>query len=159
MVNNEALRLPRSGVTNLPYVLNPAAPASAAAASDNDRDNVGQVFIAQPTNATYLVRVTHKGNLQSNATQWVSILLSGNVAQPAPPLVINQIVKTATTQIEIGWPAVVGQTYQVQARNTLGTANWANVGGIISARLTNVVVQIPLNATDSQQFYRVVQQP
>jgi hypothetical protein len=136
-----------------------AARSALATTGDDSRNNVEQVFLAQPTNATYLVRVTHKGNLQSNATQWVSILLSGNVPQQPPPLVINQIVQTATNQIAIGWPAVVGQLYQVQSLNALGTTNWANVDGIISARLTNVVVQIPLNATNSQQFYRVVQLP
>jgi hypothetical protein len=134
-------------------------PATVTRTFNGSRNNVEQVYLAHPTNATYLVRVTHKGNLQSNATQWVSILLSGNVAQQAPPLVINQIVRTATNTLAIGWPAVVGQSYQVQSLNALGTTNWANVDGIISARLTNVVVQIPMSATNNQQFYRVVQLP
>lgn len=167
LVNDLDLRvISPNGTTNLPWILNPdltnktsAARSAVATTGDDIRNNVEQVSVAQPTNATYTVRVTHKSNLQSNATQWVSILLSGNVAQQAPPLVINQIVKTATNQIAVGWPAVVGQTYQVQSLNSLGTTNWANVDGIVSARLTNVVVQIPIAATNSQQFYRVVQLP
>jgi hypothetical protein len=50
-------------------------------------------------------------------------------AAKPPPLIINQIVQTATNQIAIGWPAVVGQLYQVQSLNALGTTNWANVDG------------------------------
>ena len=165
LVNDLDLRvISPTGSTNLPWILNPdltnqtsAARSAAATTGDDSRNNVEQVYVAHPTNAMYLVRVTHKGNLQSNATQWVSILLSGIVPQQPPPLVINQIVQTATNQIAIGWPAVVGQSYQVQSLNALDTTNWANVDGIISARLTNVVVQIPMSATNSQQFYRVVQ--
>ncbi len=167
LINDLDLRLVApDGTTNFPWTLNPdltnktaTARSAAATTGDDIRNNVEQVSIAQPTNATYLVQVTHKGNLQSNATQWVSILLSGNVPQPAPPLTINQIVQTATNQLAIGWPAVVGQTYQVQSLAALATTNWATVDGIISARLTNVVVSVPLNATNSQQFYRVVQLP
>lgn len=167
LVNDLDLRVVSpTGTTNLPWILNPdltnktsAARSAVATTGDDNRNNVEQVRVAQPTNGTYLVRVTHKGNLQSNATQWVSILLSGVVPQQPPALAINQIVQTATNQIAIGWPAVVGQLYQVQSKADITATNWANVDGIISARLTNVVVQIPMSATNSQQFYRVVQLP
>ncbi len=118
--------------------------------------------IVAATNAlatNYTVQVTHKGNLQSNAAQWVSILLSGNVPQEPPPLVINQIVQTASNKVAIGWAAVVGQLYQVRSLNDVGSTNWANVDGIISARLTNVVVEIPMSPTSDAQFYRVLQLP
>jgi hypothetical protein len=52
---------------------------------------------------------------------------------------------------------VVGEQYQVQANNDLTTTNWFNVGGIISARLTNVVTQV--SKTNCMQFYRIVQLP
>jgi hypothetical protein len=39
----------------------------------------------------------------------------------------------------------------------LTTTNWSNAGGIISARLTNVVTQVPMSG--SQAFYRIVQLP
>ena len=38
-INDLDLRLITSGTTNFPYVLNPTAPANAAATADNDRDN------------------------------------------------------------------------------------------------------------------------
>jgi hypothetical protein len=43
----------------------------------------------------------------------------------------------------------------VQANNDLTTTNWFNVGGITSARLTNVVTQAQM--AGSQAFYRLVQ--
>jgi len=105
------------------------------------------------------VRVTHKGNLQTNGTQWVSILISGNVAQATPPLVINQIVRTATNTLAVGWPAVVGAQYQLQSKTSLTSTNWLNVDGIISARLTNVVTLVPFSQTNTAQFFRVAQLP
>ncbi len=167
LVNDLDLRVVSpSGTTNLPWVLNPdltnqTSPARSALATtgDDNRNNVEQVYVAQPTNAPYLVRVTHKGTLQSNATQWVSILISGNVPQPAPPLVINQIVKTATNTLAIGWPAVVGAQYQLQSRSAVVGGNWSNVDGIISARLTNVVTLVPFSPTNAAQFFCVAQLP
>jgi len=149
-----------SGTTNFPWILNPdltnrtsAARSAAATTGDDNRNNVEQVYIPSPASGTYTVTVKHKGTLATN--QWVSILISGNVAQQPPPLVINQILQTATNQMAIGWPAVVGEQYQVQGNNNVATTNWFNIGGIISARLTNVVAQVP--KTNAVQFYRVAQ--
>jgi len=57
----------------------------------------------------------------------------------------------------LGWSAVVGAQYQVQANSDLTTTNWLNTGGIISARLTNVVTQVTMSG--SQSFYRIIQLP
>jgi hypothetical protein len=57
----------------------------------------------------------------------------------------------------VGWPAVVGEQYQLTVNTNLATTNWVSVGGIISARLTNVVTQVPMSG--SQAFYRVIQLP
>jgi hypothetical protein len=155
-----------TGSTNFPWVLNPdltnqtsVVRSATATTGDDNRNNVEQVYVAHPTNATYLVRVTHKGNLQSNATQWASILISGNVPQAPPPLVINQIVKTATNTLAIGWPAVVGAQYQLQSKTNLVSTNWLNVDGIISARLTNIVTLVPFSQARPAQFFRVTQLP
>ena len=165
LVNDLDLRaIAPSGATNFPFVLNPdltnrssSARASAATTGDDNRNNIEQVYIANPaTNGTYLVRVTHKGTLTSS--QWASILTIGNVAQQPPSLAFNQILQVATNQIALGWPAVVGQRYQIQRVSALSASNnWQNVGLEISARLTNVVSQIQM--TNSQAFYRLVQLP
>jgi len=165
LVNDLDLRIfAPNGATNFPWILNPdltnhtsAARSAAATKGDDSRNNVEQVYIPNPTNGIYTVKVTHKGNLQSNGVQWVSIVLSGNVAQQPPPLQISQILQTGTNQMAVGWPAVVGAQYQVQANSDLTTTNWINTGGIISARLTNVVAQVTMSG--SQAFYRIVQLP
>ena len=165
LVNDLDLRIyAPNGTTNFPWILNPdltnrtsAARSAVATKGDDSRNNVEQVYIPNPTNGTYTVKVTHKGNLQSNGVQWVSILLNGNVAQQPPPLKIGQILQTGTNQMAAGWPAVVGAQYQVQVNSNLTTTNWINTGGIISARLTNVVTQVTMSG--SQAFYRIVQLP
>jgi hypothetical protein len=58
----------------------------------------------------------------------------------------------------VGWPSVVGEQYQVQVNTDLTTTNWVNTGGIISARLTNVVAQVSM-PTNTQAFYRLIQLP
>jgi hypothetical protein len=163
LVNDLDLRIySPNGTTNFPWILNPdltnktaAARSALATTGDDSRNNVEQVYIPNPTNGTYTVTVTHKGTLTNS--QWVSILISGNVPQAPPAFSINQIIQTATNQMAIGWPAVVGEQYQIQVNNNLATTNWVNAGGIISARLTNVVAQTTMNPTNTAQFYRVIQ--
>jgi hypothetical protein len=57
-----------NGTTNFPWILNPdltnrtsAAHSAVATTGDDSRNNVEQVYIANPvTNGTYTVTVTHK---------------------------------------------------------------------------------------------------
>lgn len=163
LVNDLDLRvISPSGVTNFPWVLNPdltnatsSARSAIATTGDDTKNNVEQVYLANPTNGAYLVSVSHKGTLTNN--QWVSILISGNTPQQPPELRFNQIIQVGTNQIALGWPAVVGQRYQVQTANSLSAPIWQNSGPETSARLTNVVTQVPM--TNSQSFFRLVQLP
>lgn len=167
LVNDLDLRvISPNGTTNFPYNLNPdltnrtvAARSAAATTGDNIRDNVEQVYIANPTNGIYQVSVTHKGTLQNNAPQWVSIVSTGNTPTTTP-FAINTISQTASNQFAVGWAAVVGQRYQVQYVTAFGASNnWQNIGGQVSARLTNVVALLPATNAVSQTFYRVAQVP
>lgn len=158
LINDFDLRVIRSGVTNFPYVLNPASPASAATTGDNNADNVEQVMIANPvTNGIYTIRVTHKGTLKdatgATADQWITILLIGNVPQAEPPLVIQSITQTGSNTIALQWPANVGRVYQVQARANVNLGSWSAVSGDISATKTNVAVTVSMSG--SERFYRV----
>jgi hypothetical protein len=166
LVNDLDLRVVSpNGTTNFPYVLNPdltnrtaTARSAPATTGDNIRDNVEQVYIAAPASGTYQVVVTHKGTLQNGAPQWVSIVSTGNTPTSPPPLTINALVQTATNQIAVGWPAVVGERYQVQYVNALSvSSNWRSIGGEVSARLTNVVALLPYTNTVSQSYYRIAQ--
>ncbi len=60
-----------------PYVLNPSQPGNAATTGDNFRDNVEQVYIANPSAGTYTIQITHKSSLAS--AQDFSILSTGAV--------------------------------------------------------------------------------
>ncbi|HMO99867.1 MAG TPA: S8 family serine peptidase [Kiritimatiellia bacterium] len=86
--NNLNLRVVRpNGVTNFPWVLNPATPTNGATTGINNRDNVEQVLIAVPGVAgTYRVEVTYSGTL-SNNFQDFSVIISG--IQSAPNLAAN----------------------------------------------------------------------
>ena len=159
LVNDLDLRvIAPNGTTNFPYVLNPASPASAAVTADNDRDNVEQSDIASPaTNGVYLVRVTHKGTLRDDtgatSDQWVSILVSGNIAQAEPPVVIDRIAQIATNAVGLRWEANVGRVYQVEFRDNVGSGTWSPATGEISATKTNLAVSVPM--TSDTRFYRL----
>lgn len=165
LVNDLDLRVVApNGTTNFPWVLNPATPTNAATTGDNIRDNVEQVVISNPaTNSIYTVRLTHKGtNLVAGTTgttneQWVSFVISGNVAQPAPLLLITSIAMTSSNTVALQWSSVVGRVYQVQHRDDVATGAWSNSTGEISATKTNVAVNLSVPAGVDARFYRVVQ--
>jgi hypothetical protein len=158
LVNDFDLRVTRSGVTNFPYKLNPASPASAATTGDNDTDNVEQVVVVNPvTNGVYTVRVTHKGTLKDDtgatAAQWISIFVSGNVRQAEPALLIEKIARTVGSAVAMQWPANVGRVYQVQSRAAVDSGTWTAATGEISATRTNVAVEVSMSG--DTRFYRV----
>jgi hypothetical protein len=162
LINDLDLRVVSpSGTTNLPYVLNPASPASAAIKADNTVDNVEQVYIPSPTNGTYTVRVTHKGILKNDLGQTnyqnVSIMLSGNVALPPTILTITSIFAfTITNTVSLAWASDVGRVYRIQYEDDLSSANWQYATGELSATKTNTVSTLSTSGV-TNRFYRVVQ--
>ncbi|GAB3784873.1 hypothetical protein GCM10028818_45490 [Spirosoma horti] len=77
LINDLDLRLKTKQKTEFPFVLNPAQPAQAATRDDNIRDNVEQVYIANPVaGQTYTLSVSHKGKM-TYSSQPFSILVSG----------------------------------------------------------------------------------
>jgi len=159
LVNDLDLRVVSpSGVTNFPWVLNPASVTNAATTGDNIRDNAERVDIANPVSGTYIVRVTHKGNLVNSSNvvsdQWVSIPISGNIPQPQPSLTIGAPLVIGTNAF-LKWPSVVGRIYRVQYKDDLSTVGWNDATGEISSTKTNVAVTV--SASSAQRFFRVVQ--
>ncbi len=77
LVNDLDLRVDGPGeVSHLPWVLDPASPASPAATGDNFRDAAEQVWIAAPAPGAYTIRVSHKGTLSDD--QGLSLVVTGN---------------------------------------------------------------------------------
>ena len=159
LINDLDVRVIRSGVTNFPWVLNPASPTNAATTGDNFRDNVEQVAINNPvTNGVYTVRITHKGTLtdgSNNTTnQRVSIVLSGIVPQAEPALKITDMMMLAGSPV-VKWDSVVGRFYRVEARSDIASGSWTAVSGEIAASKSQTSFVVPPSG-DSQRFFRIV---
>lgn len=77
LVNDLDIRLNDGKVTTYPFVLDPGNPAQAASKGDNSRDNVEQIYIANPRpGQVYTLSVSHKGKM-TYAGQPFSVLVSG----------------------------------------------------------------------------------
>jgi hypothetical protein len=162
LVNDLDLRvISPTSTTNFPWVLNRNLPANAATTGDNNVDNIEQVSIPNPTNGTYQIRVTHKGNLVDDSgqvsSQNLSILLSGNLPQPPTlPNIASISALTVSNTVALKWATDVGRIYRVQANADLTTTNWSYMTGELSATKTNAAVVLYAGGTNTQ-FYRVVQ--
>ena len=161
LVNDLDLRvISPAGVTNCPWVLNPANPSAGATKGDNFRDNVEQVVVPSPTNGTYLVQVTHKGHIvnaagQSSA-QWVSILTSGIQPQPMPPVqIVNAFAYSTNHLFALKWTSTVGLNYEILQTGDLTSASWQQASDLISATKTNTAFVLPA-ATTRNQFFRIL---
>lgn len=153
-----------TGTTHFPWILNPdlanrtaAARAAAATTGDDNRNNVEQVLIANPTPGTYTVRVTHKGTLLNQEAQWVSILVSGNVPQAKPEFRITNQSITPAGDFALVWQAVVGQRYQVQYRNNVEGPGWTDIGPEVVAALPTVSVELPIDPQQPHRFFQVIE--
>lgn len=162
LVNDLDLRIINSsGTTNFPWVLNRNAPTNAATTGDNNVDNVEQVSIPSPTTGTYIVQVTHKGNLVNDLGQTnyqnVSVLLSGNVAQPPILPQISEILSLyASNTVALKWSCDVGRVTRVQYEDNLSSGLWQYATGELSATKTNTAVVLSASGI-TNRFYRIVQ--
>ncbi len=159
LINDLDLRVIRGSTTNSPWVLDPVTRTNAPTTGDNIRDNVEQVVITNAVSDVYTIRVTHKGTLVDTngaaAAQRVSILMSGNIAQPKPPLLLAPPLVLSSNQVAISWPSIVGLRYQLQHKDDLNVTNWTNIGGEVGATKTTSAVTTAF--TNAIRFYRVVE--
>lgn len=90
LVNDLDIRLRRnSDNTNLlPYVLNPASPASAATSGDNNTDNTEMIHLGTPTAGIYTITITHKGALTGGAQPY-ALIVSGITPKPTAGFTSN----------------------------------------------------------------------
>ena len=145
----------------LPYVLDPASPTKAAVTGTNNVDNVEQVYIPYPATGIYTVQITHKGTLvDTNGLtnyQNVSIMLSGNAAQPPIPWTNTSIHPIVTSnEVALAWGSDVGRAYRVQSNTDLASTNWQYATGELSATKTNIAIVLPFSSTNNV-FYRIFQ--
>ena len=91
LVNDLDLRIADASTTWQPWILNPASPSNAATTGDNFRDNVEQVFIAEPTpGETYTITITHKNTL-AGGSQEFSLIISGIGSYEIPDPIVGDV--------------------------------------------------------------------
>ncbi len=78
--NDIDVRITRNGTTYMPWILNPASPATAATTGDNTRDNIEKIFIGTAPAGVYTITITHKGTSLVGSSQRVSLIASGITA-------------------------------------------------------------------------------
>jgi hypothetical protein len=101
LVNDLDLRIKKGPSTYMPWVLNPASPASAASTGDNFRDNVEQVVINSGGTGSYFVEVSHKGTLLNSNSQSYSLIIS---VTPPPPSGSNVLIdENFSGGLPAGW--------------------------------------------------------
>ncbi|WP_373512144.1 S8 family serine peptidase [Persicitalea sp.] len=107
-----------------PWVLDPAAPAEKAKRGDNFRDNVEQIFVAQPLKGrTYSLTVSHK-NILKNGRQPYALVVSGQ-EQPDCALAATLTPGNDTT-------LCAGQAITLSANPGLGfTYEWSQNGTMV----------------------------
>ncbi|MFY8133084.1 MAG: hypothetical protein ACOVOL_07595, partial [Bacteroidia bacterium] len=137
------VRIYREGTSDsiFPYRLDPANPANAATTGDNVVDNVEQVLLSSPTAGYYIIRVSHKRNLQSNAAQNYSLVVTGGNANA---LVLNNIpsfFKLGTTY-----------TLSFTKTGTFGTNNAYTVEFVPTSGGNAISTVTTLLANDSVRF-------
>lgn len=160
LVNDLDLRvISSSGVTNFPWVLDPANPSYSATTGDNVRDNTEQVIVTNPpAEAVFTVRITHKGTLVddtgTNSAQAVSIVLSGILPESRSQTQIAEFLAAGDDEL-VGWPSVVGQNYRVQTTTNLLAQSWTNLSAEISATKTNTTWESDTAPAGEVRFYRL----
>jgi hypothetical protein len=82
LVNDLDLRINDATTISKPWVLTPDNPSAAATTGDNIRDNIEQVYIANPVPGhKYTLTITHKGNLTSGS-QAYAVIVTGTGGDP-----------------------------------------------------------------------------
>jgi uncharacterized repeat protein (TIGR01451 family) len=107
---------------------------------------------------TYIFQtvVTDNGNPRLSATNSfrVAVQVADGKAQPANTVSLSISNGIAT----LTWPATAAQTYRVQFKDSLATANWSNLSPDITATSSTATATDPISSSP-QRFYRVLKLP
>lgn len=96
LVNDLDLTITGPGGTFMPWTLDSANPANPAVrTARNSLDNVEQVVVDTPATGSYTISVSHTGDLQDEANQAYSLLVSGAFIAP-DDFEPNDSIETAT---------------------------------------------------------------
>ncbi|MBM3883237.1 MAG: hypothetical protein FJ387_26585 [Verrucomicrobia bacterium] len=163
LVNNLDLRVERVGATNVyyPWILNPdltnkteAARSAAATTGVDNRNNVEQVFIADPPTGRYRIVVTHSGGLTggpSPSAQWASLQTTGDT--PLPPVFTAIEASPSGTNMLLTFTADPGAYFHLLSSTDL--IAWQTNATVKAEAVTNSIL---VEATDPYRFWRLRRQ-
>jgi hypothetical protein len=163
LVNNLDLRVERVGTTNVyyPWVLNPdltnkteAARSAAATTGVDNRNNVEQVFMANPPTGRYRIVVTHSGGLQGGlppSTQWASLQTTGDT--PLPPVFTAIEPSPSGTNVLLTFTADPGAYFHLLTSTNL--VNWQTNAPVKAEGVTNSVL---ISTAQPHEFFRLRRQ-
>lgn len=151
LVNNLDLTIQNESQTEtwMPWILDPdltnkteAARANAATTGYDDRNNVEQVYIAEPDEGYYLITVTHAGGHvggPSPTGQWVSVISSGDI--PLPPRSVELELAPAGDEILLTFDADPGAYLILETTTDLNDPqSWNLLGQVVTESVTNSVL-------------------
>ncbi len=76
LVDDLDMRVTMDGTEYTPYILDPENPENPATTGDNFRDNIEQIYIANPTTGTVTLTIRHKGTLDAAGVDY-GLVVSG----------------------------------------------------------------------------------
>ncbi|MCL4789672.1 MAG: hypothetical protein KJ070_23300 [Verrucomicrobia bacterium] len=163
LINNLDLRIERVAATNVyyPWILNPnltnkseEARSAAATTGVDNRNNVEQVFIANPPSGRYRIVVTHSGGLPgglSPSTQWATLQTTGDA--PLPPVFTAIEPSPSGTNVLLTFTADPGAYFHLLTSTNL--VNWQTNATVKADGVTNSVL---VSATQPYEFFRLRRQ-
>jgi hypothetical protein len=86
-----------------------------------------------------------------------SVISAGASLFVISPPAFQTITKT-NGALRLAWNSIPGQKYQLQYKSILNSADWTNLGNIITAT-NSTAFALDLIGSNSQRFYRVVLLP
>ncbi len=151
LVNNLDLTIQDEAQTQtwMPWILDPdltnkteAVRASAATTGYDDRNNVEQVYIADPEEGLYLLTITHAGGHSGGPSptgQWVSVISSGDI--PLPPRSVELELAPAGDEILLTFDTDPGAYLLLETTTDLNDPqSWNLLGQVVTESVTNSVL-------------------
>jgi hypothetical protein len=132
-----------------PFVLNPDLTNESetvrnvsATTGIDDRNNVEQVLIENPTSGLYRICVAHTGGTaggQTPTTQWVSVATSGDTT--LPPKITEFVRSPSTNQFLLTFECDPGAHLILEtSTNLLNSAGWMQEGTLTTESWTNSIL-------------------
>lgn len=163
LVNNLDLVIQNESQTQtwMPWILNPdltnkteAARSAAARTGYDDRNNVEQVYIAEPEEGLYLITVAHAGGHSGGPVpigQWVSVITSGDIPLSPQSTALN--LAPAGDEILLTFDCDPGAYLFLETTTDMNDPqSWGLIGQLVTESVTNAV----LVETDGEiRFWRL----